>query len=292
MSVKHISCDICGGNDFRTVAICDIAPIDAKMEEKTLALVQCKGCSLVFVNPQPVFSKEKFADLYSREYFDKGYMKFYDVKKDGAVQSNEDFSYRLSLIEKFKSKGRILDIGCATGEFLSIARDRGWEVSGVDASDYAAEAARSKYGLKIFKGTVEEADLPRGYFDVVAAGDILEHMPGPKDFLLKVRSILKDDGMLYIATPNFDSFHYRLMRFISKFNHRNYFLLPHHLFQFTETTLLRLLEISGFSVERVVRSQSRYGEKGFKGSIVRFTYSLGRLAGMPDRILVIAKKAK
>lgn len=123
--LEYINCPICQTNAYRLINTCKITGEDADIPRKALDMVRCSICGLIFVNPQPRFTPEQMQKLYDREYFNKGYMKFYDINADRVLQSNEPFSYRLDLIGKHKRPGKILDIGCATGSFLNLARSRG-----------------------------------------------------------------------------------------------------------------------------------------------------------------------
>jgi SAM-dependent methyltransferase len=217
--------------------------------------------------------------LYDREYFNKGYMKFYgEQREDCAFQSNEPFSYRLDLIERHKRSGRILDIGCATGGFLNLARKRGWEAFGVEFSDYAADFAIKKYDLNVFKGSLEEAQFKDDDFDVISASDIIEHLNDPVDFLQEIHRILTNDGLLYLAFPNAGSFYYKFFGLIARYNYRNYFLLPYHLYHFSPSTIKPLLNKTGFGIVQLKFSHSR--SPSLFMNIFNFR----------DRILVIAKK--
>ncbi len=102
--LEYVNCNICGGSEYKIINTCKITKEDADIPQKVLNLVRCKNCGLIFVNPRPLLSISQIKELYSKDYFDKGYMKFYsDVKEESTFQSNESFSYRLSLIEKYMS---------------------------------------------------------------------------------------------------------------------------------------------------------------------------------------------
>lgn len=283
-------CTICGSREYKLVQVCEVAKIDADIPQKVLQLVRCRGCGLVCINPQGSFTPQQAESLYTKEYFDAGYMRFY-AEKGAATQSNEPFAFRLSLIEKFKTcKGRLLDIGCASGGFLAAAREKGWEPFGVDISSYAVERGLKEHGLQIFNGTLEQARFADNHFDVITAGDLLEHLPDPKGFLLEIRRILKDDGIAYIAVPNFGSFHYIVMSMLARVTHKNYFALPYHIYNFTRSTLLRLLRESGFEPLEIHLTESRLTEKGITRFIMEGIFFIGRLLAMQDRMVVIVKK--
>lgn len=280
--LEYVKCHICGSSDYKIINKCRIADEDAEVPvgQECLSLVKCKACGLVFVNPQPLFSAEELERLYAKEYFNKDYMKFYGEEKPGALQSNEPFSHRLDLIEKYKEKGKLLDIGCATGAFLRLAKEKGWETYGVEVSAYAAEIAGKKYNLNVFKGKLEDAGFQDSYFDAVSASDILEHINNPADFLKKIRRILKEDGILYIAVPNCASFYFRFFGLISRFNQKNYFVLPHHLYHFSPKTIRSLLGNAGFEIADLRFSHSR--AKPLFMNIFNFH----------DRLLAIARKKR
>lgn len=257
---------------------CKITKEDADIPEEVLTMVRCKNCGFIFLNPRLGFSKNYIVGLYNKEYFNKGYMKFYSGGEECICQSNEPFSYRLDLIEKYKTSGKLLDVGCATGGFLRFAHSKGWQVWGVELSDYATEVAAKKYSLNVFKGFLEDAHFEDNYFDVVCASDILEHVIDPQNFLKEIFRILTNNGLLYLACPNADSFYYRFFSLIAHYNHKNYFVLPHHLYHFSPSTIKLLFDKVGFDICQLIFSHS-HSEK-FLMNIFNFR----------DRLLVIAIK--
>ena len=286
-SLGFVACASCGSSALKAVNRCIITDRDAPLAEKNLTLCRCKKCGLIFVNPQPQISQ----GWYAQEYFSTGAMRFYSGDKTGARQSNEPFVFRLELIHKYKQEGFLLDVGCASGEFLSAAKAKGWKTQGLDFSDYALDIARNQYQLDVKKGFLEEAEFLEWSFDVIVCGDILEHTKNPLVFLSEARRILKDDGILYLAVPDFGSLHYRLMSALAKINHKNYFVLPHHLYHFTTGTLENLLRKAGFSVIERKARESKIEEQGFKGIFMRTLFFIARIMRWQDRMVIIAAKS-
>lgn len=104
-----------------------------------------------------------------------------------------------------KSKnGRLLDVGCGLGYFVKkVLVYPDWDVYGYEISKPAVGFAKDKLGLKnIFQGKVEESDFPEQYFDIITLWDVIEHIPNPGPLLSYLNKILKDDGVLFIHTPN------------------------------------------------------------------------------------------
>lgn len=97
----------------------------------------------------------------------------------------------------------LLDVGCGSGEFLNIAKQRGWDVTGVEPLTDAAQVARDR-GLTVHTGTLEDVELS-AQFDVVTAFHVLEHMPDGPVFLKTLAARAKRGGHVVIESPNWDS---------------------------------------------------------------------------------------
>jgi len=134
-----------------------------------------------------------------------------------------------------------LDVGCATGNFLKVAQENGWQVLGVEPIGKAAQIARDYYQLEVITGTLDSADIPSISFDVITMWDVLEHLPSPKQALHRSLELLKPGGLLVFSIPNLISFDRSLFG--------QYWIgwdAPRHFNLFSEQTLRRLLDTTGF----------------------------------------------
>jgi SAM-dependent methyltransferase len=149
---------------------------------------------------------------------------------------------RTRFVTSHKSSGRLLDIGCATGLFLNIIRQKDdWDVNGVEINSHAAKIARDQNGLEIFIGTLEEATYPDNYFDAVTLWDVLEHLHNPSLSLQEIRRILKPDGILVFRVPNGKSWSEKIFgQYWAGLDS------PRHLYVFDQFTLRRILEKERF----------------------------------------------
>jgi SAM-dependent methyltransferase len=145
-----------------------------------------------------------------------------------------------------EKKGRLLDIGCGSGEFLYQMRSFGWKVYGVEISREAADAGNKK-GLNIFCGELGGADFPDSFFDVVVLSQTFEHVYSPGAYLEQIYRLLKEEGLLIIGVPNIDCLEGQIFG-------QNWHLLdvPTHLHFFTVHSLRRYLEKYGFGVEKIL----------------------------------------
>ncbi len=152
----------------------------------------------------------------------------------------------------FSTRGRLLDVGCGTGDFLRVAQTRGWDVSGTELSPYATKAAAEM--LRVFPGEVWEAGFPAEAFDVVTCWHVIEHASEPRRVLQEMCRVLRPDGWLVLATPNLDDHLFRTAYMVAR-HRRPRLYEPEerelHLFHFSARVLKRMVESAGLEVVEV-----------------------------------------
>jgi 2-polyprenyl-3-methyl-5-hydroxy-6-metoxy-1,4-benzoquinol methylase len=230
-------------------ALCDTDNARHLVTKNALSVVQCRQCGLVYVNPRPTL--DALAGIYADDDYCEG-----QIHAAADAKRLRQSARRLRLIEQHyfharRERGRLLDVGCSTGVFLRVARDAGWNVSGIDVSRVAIEHARRAHQLDAHVATIEQwaADATPP-FDLVTMFDSLEHMPQPIAALRAAHRLLKDSGLLVITTPNVDGLFprltYRLFaQTIGAWEHPT---PPGHTYQFSRQTLRAALHKSGFEV--------------------------------------------
>lgn len=217
-------------------------------------IMQCDNCKLIYVSPLPL-------DQDIERYYDtEEYYADYASERWKRWNVEHHFVRKLELIEGYCNKGRLLDIGCADGLFLSLAASRGWDVTGVEISRELASQAKDSYGITVHRGTLFTADFPSESFDAVTLIHSLEHSPEPRSIVTEVGRIMKPGGCIYIAVPNLDEKTRMAISSLplpSRARHRILKVAggicpPDHLCTFSRSTLSRLLEESGFQVREHV----------------------------------------
>lgn len=163
------------------------------------------------------------------------------VYKEREAQFRNIFQKRVGIIEKFAERGRALEVGSSTGVLLSLLKERGWNVAGVEPSKEAASVAK-KRGIPTIVLPFERVRVTGEKYDVVIFNHTLEHMINPLTILKKAGSILKTGGTLFIDVPNFASLAARVAGASWK-----YILPNEHRWHFTPSALFNLLNKSGFS---------------------------------------------
>lgn len=147
---------------------------------------------------------------------------------------------RLNDLKRFANRGRLLEIGCSTGEMLLVAKES-FEVSGVEADALSSQIARER-GVPCFNGALADANFAAESFDVAALYHVLEHFPSPRAEMNELRRILKPGGLLVMETPNIANVWFRFL------GARWRQFIPDHLFFFSPQTIRRLCEEAGFEI--------------------------------------------
>ncbi|WP_339753630.1 class I SAM-dependent methyltransferase [uncultured Winogradskyella sp.] len=142
---------------------------------------------------------------------------------------------KLKLINSFNSQEKnLLDIGCGTGDFLETALKDNWIITGIEPDESAREIANSKTNNSVYK-TEHLAKLKPNSFDVITLWHVLEHLPNLEMHTALFKSLLKPNGTLVIAVPNFKSYdaqHYK--NFWAAYD------VPRHLWHFSRTSISEL----------------------------------------------------
>ncbi len=217
-----------------------------------VGVLKCPACGLVFLESR---CGEDETDWEEKVYWDKEEHKEIYLREEVQGVFQKEFEKRLGEIERLLGKtGRLLDVGCGIGHFLKTARQKGWEVRGLDISSRASEAAREVYDLDVAVGTLEDAAFQKGEFDVVTLWDVIEHIRRPLESLEAARRVLAPGGTLVMKTPDEDSLFKWLARSAYRFlGPRTSFLLKYvyyvpHYFSYSRRSMTKLLKQAGFEV--------------------------------------------
>lgn len=239
------SCDLCAENRFTPLHRWEVGDI---WNPSTIpfSIFQCNNCGLVFLHPVPrpeqlpgsgdwwkrSFNKPKRRRALFKRYWEPLRRHIFGNNKRRLIQKT------LSVC----SEGRLLDIGCGTGELLDEAKPY-FDCYGIEPSPIAAEICKEK-GYFIQENTLEKAEYPF-QFDVVTLDSVIEHVPSPTAALTKIHSLLKPGGVIVMLTPKFSGPSYwRHGAAWNGFRH------GYHTFLYSGKTLSALLEKTGYIVLR------------------------------------------
>lgn len=210
----HINCPVCTNTSFKKL----------KDYFEKNGLVKCNACGFVFMFKIP--SYEDLSNYYSKySYKNEAYLSPITIK---------NYNKLLDEFENLRITGNLLDVGCGRGWFLEEAKKRGWNVYGTEFSEMAVEICRNK-GIAIKQGDLISEDFENIKFDVITSFEVIEHLSFPRKHIEEVYKLLRQGGLYYCTTPNFNA----LYRYLKKTNY-NIITFPEHLSYFSKSTLCKL----------------------------------------------------
>ena len=262
-----------------------------------------KSCDQIYLYPLP--SPEEIREMFARLYTSgegsvpelKSYYGYcYDDEPDNPlVQLYEGW---LDEIEKHHEPGRLLDVGCGTGLFLSAARRRGWQPFGIDDSEEATKYAREEFGLDVWVGDFKDFHAENRRFDVITGWDILEHARKPLEVLEAMRNCLAPSGVVALSTPNQRNIldlvagtFYRLSGGRAT-GYLEKFYIEQHFLYYTPDTLAQALQRAGFEVAKMAREGTdlrRLSLSPFMRLVLEALFLAARLTGLQTRLFVIGR---
>lgn len=186
-------------------------------------------------------------DKFTQRFYGKGYFNgqteygAYANYKHDKVYIKKNLAKFIKRIKSHKASGRLLDVGCAMGYLVELALDEGFDAYGFDPSKYALSAASTKLIGRIKKRALATTNYPVRSFDVITLSDVLEHLQDPLVDLVKLKTFLKEDGIVLIATGDTGSLAAKVLG-----RRWTFYNPPQHLFFFNRQNLTTLLARAGF----------------------------------------------
>lgn len=233
-------------------------------------LAKCAGCGVVFVDPCP--TKETIAGMYGGDYFEKDFS--FGITEGDYLESDAsrfgEHRRILGEISRFVEGRKFLEVGCAAGNLLKEARSLGFDVTGVDISEWAAAKADELYGLKVHCAELKDLKFADSSFDVVYMGDLVEHLVDPIPFMEEVARIVKSGGgggLVVLKVPIYiNSMYFRILRRLAritrlsrvdsnltrllKLNEVGGKFPPYHVFEHSPSSIRYVLDRAGLKVVR------------------------------------------
>ena len=231
---QHVNCPVCS-TDSRKAKL--------TFHKDMFRYYRCPTCLLVYMNPRlnneatAAFYNSLVNAIYNESKFDA----VSDNNLDDRI--NAENVQILDAVRKTGSKGKILEIGCAKGHFLSQAKGSGYQVWGLELNQKNCAYAADILGPTIINKGLLDARFNGGMFDVVYMRDVIEHLPNPREIMQEINRILKPGGMVFIETHNIDS----LINSAVREKHTVIFGFEHPV-HWSPRSLAYLLRNSGFEV--------------------------------------------
>jgi len=192
------NCPICNKNNFVFLF---------KKNGGNYVLCKNKSCQLVYLNPC-------FTDEHLESYYKNMGIAQSITVKDESLFYRKIYSYGITNINKFikpKKEINILDLGCSTGFFLDIAKEKGWKTFGIELNEKEIDIAKKNHNVKNIN--LHEVQEKLNYkFNVITMWDVIEHIKDPHYLLKTIKKSLKPGGLFFFQTPNVNSLAARILQ--------------------------------------------------------------------------------
>ena len=232
------NCPVCNKSNFSK----HLESKDFSVSKESFVVVSCDTCDFHFTNPRP--SDENLGKYYISDHYISHnntrrtlFEKIYQLVRRIAING------KFRLISTFFRSGRILDVGCGTGDFLNKCKSKNWETKGVEPSEIARNQAINNHKLDVEEST----DLSKleGEFDIITMWHVLEHVSSLNETLVQFNQLLSKKGKIIIAVPNLESYDAKYYK-----EYWAAYDLPIHLYHFSKKSICTLFEKHGFSLRK------------------------------------------
>ncbi|MBU4468463.1 MAG: class I SAM-dependent methyltransferase [Candidatus Omnitrophica bacterium] len=286
--MDNINCNLCGNSHYEVLYLSNIKKDSVSISTEFAPtavqystfydIVACKHCGLVYANSRDF----DVAALYRNVTNDYAYL-------DSWNERAGTFRNLLKMLEKHVQGKKILDIGCYGGIFLKEAKKQGYNVIGIEPSEWAFRIASERVEAKVINTSWDKANLPDNYFNIVTLWDVVEHLEDPSSCFRQANKWLEKNGIIAITTHDIKSLFARLLG-------RKYpWLMKFHLYHFEPRTLCAMLRKHHFEPLKVIYYTKTFSLKYF---LSRFGLEVGwslfkkiKLSiNTGDLFMVIAKK--
>jgi 2-polyprenyl-3-methyl-5-hydroxy-6-metoxy-1,4-benzoquinol methylase len=238
-TIQYTQCPFCSSNHFEKT----MTAKDYTVSNEMFDIYHCNTCTNRFT--QKIATQNEIGRYYQSE----NYISHSDTNKDfiskiyHSVRNITLKSKRnLIIVLTKKQQGNLLDVGAGTGAFSNAMMQAGWAVTALEPDETARAVAASKYNLQLQK-PAEFVNQTPASFDAITLWHVLEHIHTLQEYLQQFHNVLKQDGRLIIAVPNYTSF--------DASYYQQYWAgydVPRHLYHFSPTGMKQLAELNGFKI--------------------------------------------
>lgn len=262
--VHYTNCPVCDSSQLRTV----LSIGDHSVSNENFLLVECDQCTLRITQDVPK------ADAIAPYYKSENYISHTNTNK-GLVNQLYRQVRKITLFEKKKliqqltglSTGKLLDMGSGTGAFAGYMKHAGWQVTGLEPDEGARKVAYQEFGV-VLSDTSSFYELAPAQFEVITLWHVLEHVHDLQLYMQQLKKLLKPQGKLFIAVPNYTSGDARYYG-----THWAAYDVPRHLYHFSPAAMRSLLAKNQLTLETI----RPMWFDSFYVSLLSSTYKTGKM---------------
>jgi SAM-dependent methyltransferase len=256
-------------------------------------LLRCSGCGQLISQ----CSEEKYWQSM-REFDDaEGTLPKPDARQRRFIRSKRYLDQIENLLGKSRNEIRLLDVGCSSGYFLTVANQLGFYAEGVEPGLEAVQTARAA-GLMVHGGLLEDVVLPEQSFDAITMFEVIEHLKDARDTIQRCNRLLRPGGILVTGTANTASWTFMAMK--SRWEYFHIDKHGGHVSFFNPGSMKILAQRSGFVVEKIETRSVSFSERDACHPVIYRTFKIiselietpSRWIGRGHDMLVIMRKVQ
>jgi 2-polyprenyl-3-methyl-5-hydroxy-6-metoxy-1,4-benzoquinol methylase len=237
--VHYHTCPLCGDNKLQII----LEAKDHTVSHQLFKIVQCYNCSLRITQDLPAAAH--IGDYYQSDQYishsdtDRGFInKLYHIVRKRTLARKRKLVQKSTGIRK----GNLLEIGSGTGAFLKTMKEEGWSVTGLEPDEGARNIAKRLYDLSL-SDTGSFPDLPPAHYNAITLWHVLEHVHELHYYVQQLKTLLTDEGRIFIAVPNYTSADAKIYKqFWAAYD------VPRHLYHFSPRSMELLMSMHGLKV--------------------------------------------
>ncbi len=254
MTATDDSCPVCASSHL--TLLLELGDTDGRTDQR-FKVLECPTCQIALTSP--LLQPEELGPYYENAYYAK--------TKGGLISKCLDwveeifYQNRIQHVLAFRQHGRLLDIGCGHGRFVSTAINKGFQAEGLEFSSSGQKLSQDRDVL-IHRGTLLSVNLDAESYDIITCWHSFEHFPDPVLHLSLIKRLLKPGGLLLLALPNYKSWEAGRGHQLGHWLHLD---VPRHQYHYSPAGTDRLLHKAGFTSQHVTASCF---EHNFAGMLV------------------------
>jgi SAM-dependent methyltransferase len=237
MTEEILTCPVCEKDRFSLFLKVE----DYFLTREDFSIQQCDACGFRFINPRPAIT-EIGSYYQSDEYISHDAKKADFLSRIYKIARVFSIKSKYKIVSKHAKTGKILDIGCGTGEFLNFCKSKGFEIAGVEPNEKARSHASQVNQVTVHEKLTDLA-ITTGRFNCITMWHVLEHVHDLNETIELVKRLLAPGGIFIVAVPNSNSWDAKKYgRFWAAYD------VPRHLYHFFSGTMNRLVTKHGFEI--------------------------------------------
>ena len=239
--IHYTQCPVCGSSDFKKV----LEVKDYMITNEVFPIAECRHCLLRFTQDVPdggsISPYYKSEDYISHTSTFKGFIgKLYQSVRKRTLRRK----HRMICKATSSKTGTLLDLGSGIGSFVKEMNEAGWETTGLEPDEDARKIGKQLYAIEL-KNTDELFRLPSNHFDAITLWHVLEHVHELQSYIQQLKKLLKENGKLFIAVPNYTAADAAIYK-----EYWAAYDVPRHLYHFSPHSIDVLMEKNGLKVEQ------------------------------------------